>query len=141
MIFFVEENMFRLSCFRPGMILISICLSGTAAAKLPPPSPQQLAAAQAAKEKAAADAASDQAALETVQDRIAAEYAGRKKASGVAVTPTAGAGSTASEVPSAALEIRPVEKSGAYHQAITPSSVQSTSSASSGTGASGPQAQ
>lgn len=99
----MEENIFRLSCFRPGMILISICLSGTAAAKLPPPSPQQLA-----------DAASEQVTLAKVQDRLAAEYAGRKKASGVAVAPTAGAESKSTEVPSAALESRPVEKSGAY---------------------------
>lgn len=132
--------MFRLSCFRPGIILISICLSGTAAAKLPPPSPQQLAAAQASKEKAAADAASEQAALEKVEDRIAAEYAGRKKANGVAAEPTAGAESKPPEVPSAALESRPVEKSGAYNQAATPSSARSASSASSGTDASRPQA-
>lgn len=130
----------RLSCFRTGIVLSFLCIAGPVAAKLPPPTPELAAAAQAAKDKAAADAAAEQALLAKVQDRMAAAYIARQRANGITVTPTpitpppalqasspAGTGA-AVEVPSAALQSRPTEKAGAHSEAVTPSSAQPASS-------------
>lgn len=132
--------MIRLSHFRAGIVLTCICITGPVAAKLPPPSPEQVAAAQATKDKAAAAAAAEQAALARVQDRIAAAYIERQAANGITVTPTPlpSPTSAATEVPSAALSTRPVEKAGAYNEAVTPSSAQSASSGSPAASASTP---
>ena len=133
--------MFRLSQFRIGIVLSCICMTGPVAAKLPPLSPEQVAAAQAAKDKAAADAAAEQALVAKVQNRIAAAYIERQRANGITVTPTPlpGPASAATEVPAAALNSRPMEKAGAYNEAVTPSSARGATSGSKAVSASTPQ--
>ena len=138
----------RSSRLRASMVLSCLCMAGSVAAKLPPPTPEQAAAAQAAKDKAAADVAVEQAAVARVQDRIAAAYIQRQKENGIAVTPTpitppptaaATNPAGATEVPTAALNSRPMEKSGAYNEAVTPSSAQGASSGSKAESAAAPQ--
>ena len=131
---------------RAVIALACLCMAGSVLAKLPPPTPEQAAAAQAVKDKAAADVAVEQAAVARVQDRIAAAYIQRQRENGIAVTPTpitptaTGANPAgATEVPAAALNSRPMEKSGAYNEAVTPSSAQGASSGSKAESAAAPQ--
>jgi hypothetical protein len=131
--------MSKLPNFRMWMVFLSFCMSGTAFAKLPPPSPEEAAKAAATKEKAATDAAVEQAALAKAQDRVAADYIKSQKAKGITVTPTATAGSGGAEVPSAALHTRPGEKAGAYSEGVTPGSAPKATTGSKGASASTPQ--
>ncbi|MGB6055490.1 MAG: hypothetical protein WBG17_09640 [Burkholderiaceae bacterium] len=105
--------------------------AGAAGAKLPPPTPEQQQQEAQKKAQAAAEAKEQQEALTRVQDRIAADYIAAQKAKGVTVTPTPLTAEQASkepskEVPSAALESRPTEKSGAYNEQVSPQSAQTS---------------
>jgi hypothetical protein len=88
--------------------------TGTAAAKLPPPTAEEQAKAAATKEKAAEDATKEKALLEKAQDRIAQKFGSKGgKSSGTSTDER-------TEVPAAALNTRPSEKAGAYNESVTP---------------------
>ena len=87
--------------------------TGTAAAKLPPPTPEEQAKAAATKEKAAEDATKEKALLETAQDKVAQKFGkGGGKTRGASTDER-------TEVPAAALNTRPSEKAGAYNESVT----------------------
>lgn len=95
-------------------VLIAAACAGSIHAKLPPPTPEEQAKLEAAKQKAAADAEVEKALLAKAQDRVAERYkeeSGKRGGNPAAVT---------QEVPSAALNSRTPEKAGAYNEGVTP---------------------
>lgn len=73
-------------------VLTACCLlSGTAPAKLPPPSEEAKAKAEEAKTKAAETAVKEAEALGKSQDAVAAKYLKGQKAKGGAAKPAAAA--------------------------------------------------
>jgi hypothetical protein len=117
----------RMTSITAIFTLIFTVFTSQAWAKLPPPTPEEEAKVAATKQKAGEDAAKEKEKLEKVQDRIAQKF-GSQKSGG---TTSRGASTDErTEVPSAALNSRPVEKAGAYNEAVTP---QSAAGASQGT--------
>jgi len=134
-----------MSVARHHLIVAALLLAslGTAGARLPPPTPEQQQQAAQKKAEAAAEAREQQEALTRVQDRIAADYIAARKAKGIIVTPTPVVAQQAAreapkEVPSAALENRPAEKSGAYSEQVSPESAR-TSAAEGSSPKAGPE--
>ena len=112
--------------------------TGTAWAKLPPPTPEEQAKAAAAKQKAAEDAEKAKALLEKAQDRVVQVYRSQHPAG----SKSRGASTDErTEVPAAALNSRPLEKAGAYSEAVTPQSAGGASQGTAAPSAAAPQHQ
>ena len=112
-----------------GIVAALLSLSmGAAWAKLPPPTEEEKAKAEATKKKAAEDAAVEKQKLEKAQDRIVQKYKEGKSDAG-SKTASASATDSRTEIPSAAINSRPLEKAHAYNEGVTP---QSASGASDG---------
>ena len=92
---------------------------GTGYAKLPPPTPEQVAKAAADAETAKAQAAIEQAALTRAQDRVVADYQNDLKRRGITPpTPTPIAPTTQANLPAKAVE---PPRSAGPHGGNTPS--------------------
>ena len=71
--------------------VLVVALFGVAVAKLPPPTEEQKAAAEAKKAKDAVAAEEAKKQQARAEDRVAARYIAEQKAKGVTVTPQMGA--------------------------------------------------
>lgn len=111
--------------------------TGTAWAKLPPPTPEEQAKAAAAKEKSAQDAEKEKALLEKAQDRVAQKY--RADHPNAAAKSRGSSTDERTEVPAAALNSRPLEKAGAYSEGVTPQNAPGATQGTSGQSAGAPQ--
>lgn len=112
-------------------------LTGTAWAKLPPPTPEEQAKTAAAKEKAAQDAEKEKALLAKAQDRVVQKY--RADHPNAAAKNRGASIDERTEVPAAALNSRPLEKAGAYSESVTPQNAPGATQGTSGKSASTPQ--
>ncbi|MDB5798869.1 MAG: hypothetical protein JWP36_2771 [Paucimonas sp.] len=95
--------------------------AGTASARLPAPSEEEKAKAEAAKAKSAEDAEIEKAKLEKAQDKVVERYL-KDHPNQAAAKTSASANDSRTEIPSAALHSRPMEKAGAYNESVTPQS-------------------
>ncbi|MDB5812362.1 MAG: hypothetical protein JWN94_4484 [Betaproteobacteria bacterium] len=101
------------------LIALLVAVSGTAGAKLPPPTPEEVASATAEAEQAKAQAAVEQARLTRSQDRVVSAYqAGLRKRGITPPTPTPVAQTEQKNLPMKAVE--PPRSTGP-HGGTTPS--------------------
>ena len=108
-----------------GLLLASalIAANGIVHAKLPPPTEEEKSAAEAKKQTAAEQAQQAKQALEKAQDRTVQHYRQSKgQRANQANKDAASAMNPSTEIPSAALDKRPLEKAEAYNEGVTPES-------------------
>ena len=92
-------------CFAALCAVCALTLTGAGQAKLPAPTPEQVAAAEATAQKAKEQAAVEQAALARAQDRTVAVYQSDLKKRGITPpTPTPVATTPQANLPAKAVE-------------------------------------
>lgn len=103
--------------------------AGAAWSKLPAPTEEEKAKTEASKQKAAQDVEVEKQKLEKAQDRVVQKYKqsnpnnGQNKAA-------ASAKDSRTEIPSAAINSRPLEKAHAYSEGVTTESARRASTGS-----------
>ncbi len=111
------------------VLLGSVLALGTTAAwsKLPAPTEEEKAKTEATKQKAAQDANVEKEKLEKAQDRVVQMYKQSHPNAGQN-TSAASAKDSRTEIPSAAINSRPLEKAHAYNEGVTTESARGASS-------------
>ncbi|MDO8301021.1 hypothetical protein [Lacisediminimonas sp.] len=110
------------------VLLGSVLIFGAGAAwsKLPAPTEEELAKAEASKQKAAQDVELEKQKLEKAQDRVVQKYKQSTPNAGQN-TAAASAKDSRTEIPSAAINSRPLEKAEAYSEGVTTESARGAS--------------
>lgn len=100
--------------------------AGAAWSKLPPPTEEEKAKTEAAKQKAAQDVEVEKQKLEKAQDRVVQKYK-QSNPNGGQNRAAASAKDSRTEIPSAAINSRPLEKAHAYNEGVTTESARRAS--------------
>lgn len=97
--------------------------------KLPIPTEEEKARTEASKQKAAQDAEVEKQKLEQAQDRVVQEYK-QSHPTGRQNPAAASAQDSRTQIPSAAINSRPLEKAHAYNEGVTTESARGASAGS-----------